>query len=539
MIKIIPTFLFLFIVSLFYAQQEDINYILQNPEEIEEIDFGQLSYSASDEQLILLMNSINKYVNLKTLHTYQHFSQEFINKLGMLRKIENIVGGFPKSYWNGEKDISLDWSPLKNLSNLREIEVTVGDSPTAFPEFIYYLKSLTYLTIETCGSYTNWYEACARKQTHLDNRLNNWVNLEHLYVVGFTALNPDILHLPKLKSLSLDGAYLTMNKKFLKEIETSKIEGLSLWNISFGEENQASKLITKLDQPHLYKITLLDDTIVKPSAHEYDPNNSYSSEYFFEQIGKMKNLKNLEISGSIYSELDPSNFSKLKNLGSIDIQMQLIDVEKWEPLEPNVQESYWKSVFTILMENNKNLSDVSLPIIGDLRDKFYLLDEIKEELQDVIYDIDNTKYEYENKMLVIDDATISNVNRLKSYNLYNTTNLSSGAEKFVNKLTQLSGDELLLFWDEGWCIAQKNNIDQLDIHAYTDKQIKTFKKTKENGGFQEILNKNEYLEEISGLRVIKEKNTELEEEKNRLLNDLKLKKESIEKRIETFSFFDE
>jgi len=47
------------------------------------------------------------------------------------------------------------------------------------------------------------------------------------------------------------------------------------------------------------------------------------------------------------------------------------------------------------------------------------------------------------------------------------------------------------------------------------------------------------LEEISGLRVIKEKNTELEEEKNRLLNDLKLKKESIEKRIETFSFFDE
>ena len=219
--------------------------------------------------------------------------------------------------------------------------------------------------------------------------------------------------------------------------------------------------------------------------------------------------------------------------------MQLIDVEKWEPLEPNVQESYWKSVFTILMENNKNLSDVSLPIIGDLRDKFYLLDEIKEELQDVIYDIDNTKYEYENKMLVIDDATISNVNRLKSYNLYNTTNLSSGAEKFVNKLTQLSGDELLLFWDEGWCIAQKNNIDQLDIHAYTDKQIKTFKKTKENGGFQEILNKNEYLEEISGLRVIKEKNTELEEEKNRLLNDLKLKKESIEKRIETFSFFDE
>jgi hypothetical protein len=525
-------------VSLFYAQQEDINYILQNPEEIEEIDFGQLSNSASDEQLILLMNSINKYVNLKTLHTYQHFSQEFINKLSMLRKIEKIVGGFPKTHWNGEKEISLDWSPLQNLNNIAEIEVTVGDSPTAFPEFIYSVQSLRDLTIETCVSYTNWYKSCARKQTHLDNRLNNWVNLEHLYVNGFTALNPDVLHLPKLKSLYLVGAYLSMNKKFLTEIETSKIEGLSLWDLSLNQENQARKLITKLNQPHLFEISLLDDTIVNPYAQEYDPHNSYSGNYFFQQLGKMKNLTGLEISGSISSELDPSNFSKFKNLQSIGIEMSLFD-ENYEPIESNSEETYWKSVFTILMQNNKNLWDVSLPILGDLSEKISLLSDVKEELVDVLSDITDAEDEYEEKTLIIEDATIKNVNKLKSYDLYDSANLSLGADKFVNNLTQLSGNELLLFWDEGWCIVQNNNLNQLDIHAYSDKQIKKFKKIKDDGGFQVITNKEEYLEEISGMIGIKEKNTVLEEEKNRLLNDLKLKKERIEKRIETFSFFDE
>ena len=109
----------------------------------------------------------------------------------------------------------------------------------------------------------------------------------------------------------------------------------------------------------------------------------------------------------------------------------------------------------------------------------------------------------------------------------------------MNKLTQLSSDEILLFWNEGWCVIQKNNLSQLNIHSYSDKQIKKFNKIKEGGGIQEILNKHEYLEEISGIKGLNEKNTALKEEKNRLLNDLILKKERIEKKIETFSFFDE
>lgn len=382
--KYIFLLLLLFVTHKSSAQEEGA---LEDPESIQELDMGNFR---NDEELAKkIMASIDNYKNLEylDLNGGPIYNKAFFEKLSSLINLKSLTMG---AYMSWEPEVV---EPLKELKQIEELDILMSTSDTYFPDFIYHMTNLKSLTISAIN---NNGKIRPVKIGNLDCRISNLKNLEELRLhIRFDEIPSCVFTLPNLNSFSL--LTYSLHKNSFSEISTSNIEHLHFANSNIAEHMGGFK------------------------NHDQHDENSFSSDYFFKQLHKMKHLTSLYFEGYIQDGFNFENLEGLLSLKDISIQFVILSNDYSETIDftDSRFKEFEKEILSSLLKLKKIESiELTSPELNEkLEQKFDLRYELYSELEDILYEINNTDNEIELKKLIQEKESLKK--KIKNFSFLN------------------------------------------------------------------------------------------------------------------------
>ncbi|MFM7683163.1 MAG: hypothetical protein ACKO7P_10510 [Bacteroidota bacterium] len=475
-----------------------------------------------------VIQSIDKYSNLKNLKIYSFFpqiDQNFVNKISQL-PLESLTFDI------GVLNDGIDLKPLSSLKGLRELYVEIGTTPETvigFSDFLYSLEELRTLEITGCTGYENWWRSCVNEYFILDNRISNLSKLEDLSLSGIFSLPKEICEIKSLKFLDIDGD-IALTKFFLSNLDRLNIVELSLSHIHFYDEKMDAYKPTK------YKDRLMFDPGLLQCL---DQENSYTVDYFFDQISKLIFLEDLEISGTFNSKIDVKNFSKLKNIERIEIN-DLIWRDLKLNLDLNESKEFKENLLLSFVENPQLTSILVGPdeLDSELDERFQQKLELSKQIENIKNSMTWAESAYLNQRVEIDSITNLNYQNLVNRNILIGKNPEE-IELFIRDLGSIGISYVgYILMDDRFILFDKKDFSVKQERKLVPKELKKLNKLKENGTFFGCQNTMEYIDAISGFGEIKNKNEKLLAEFHTKTNELTLEMERLVQIQDNFNVYD-